>query len=177
MSGILSKIRKAASGDHGELTELSFASKRYWQYPDHYFAAWQSELTISGSYLEQNVVYVAEDKGIIVGYYALVLLEKDLLLPGQTLDRGYWLDHMFILPEYIGKGLGRKLFAHVCSLCIKEGITRFELLADPYAREFYEKMGCVYIKDVSSSIEGRTTPLLRMNLLSPEHSFFDCCPE
>ena len=177
MSRSFYRIRKAMDGDEGKLTELSFASKNYWQYPDHYYTVWQSELTITGSYLEQNAVYVVEDNGIIIGYYSLMLLEKDLVLSMQTLNRGYWLDHMFVLPEFIGKGLGRKLFSHLCSMCTAEGIAGFKLLADPSAREFYEKMGCVYIKDVPSSIEGRTTPLMRMNLLSPAYSFLDHCLE
>ena len=177
MSRYLYRIRKAMDGDEGKLTELSFASKNHWQYPDHYYTVWQSELTITGSYLEQNAVYLVEDNGLIIGFYSLILLEKDLVLSVQTLDRGYWLDHMFVLPEHIGKGLGRKLFSHLCSVCITGGIAGFKLLADPYARGFYEKMGCVYIKDVPSSIEGRTTPLLRMNLLSPQYSFLDRCPE
>ena len=128
-------------GDEVKLTELSFAFKRYWSYPDQYYTVWQSELTITGSYLEQNAVYLVEDKGTIIGFYSLMLLEKDQVLSVQTLDRGYWLDHMFVLPEYIGKGLGRKLFSHLCSICIAGGIASFKLLADPYAMGFLRKDG------------------------------------
>lgn len=166
MNSYLFRIRKAINGDQETLTELSFASKRYWQYPEHYYAVWQSELTITGSYLEQNSVYLIDNQAVTVGYYSMVLLEKSLVLQGQTLSRGYWLDHMFVLPEYIGTGLGRKLFAHLCTMCKTKKIRSVNLLADPYARGFYEKMGCVYVKDCPSTIEGRTTPLLRIDFFS-----------
>lgn len=166
MNNYLFRIRKAINGDQQRLTELSFASKRYWQYPEHYYTAWQSELTITRSYLEQNSVYIIENQALTAGYYSLVLLEKNLVVEGQALSRGYWLDHMFVLPEYIGTGLGRKLFAHLCTMCETKKIRSVNLLADPYARGFYEKMGCVYVKDYLSTIEGRTTPLLRIDFFS-----------
>lgn len=166
MNSYLFRIRKAIDGDQETLTELSFVSKRYWQYPEHYYTAWQSELTITRSYLEQNSVYLIGNQAVIVGYYSIVLLGKSLVLQGQTLSRGHWLDHMFVLPEYIGTGIGRKLFAHLCTMCKTKKIMSVNLLADPHAKGFYEKMGCVYVKECPSTIEGRTTPLLRIDFLS-----------
>lgn len=165
MNSYLFRIRKALDGDQETLTELSFVSKRYWQYPEHYYTAWQSELTITRSYLEQNSVYLIENQAVIVGYYSIVQLEKSLVLQGQTLSRGYWLDHMFVLPEHIGTGIGRKLFAHLCRMCKTKKIMGIKLLADPHAKGFYEKMGCVYVKECPSTIAGRTTPLLRIDFL------------
>lgn len=161
------RIRKAVMGDEVELTELSFASKRYWPYPDHYYSIWRPELTITGDYLERNAVYLVEDGDTIVGYYSLVLLENDQQLLGQTLGRGYWLDHMFVRPDAIGRGIGKELFFHLCEWCRSKEIGSIQMLADPYARGFYEKMGCVYIREVPSTIEGRTTPLLIMDLPLP----------
>jgi len=165
MSGNGKKIRRAVAGDEKRLTELSFASKRYWPYPEHYFRVWRSELTISRSYLQTNAVYLAEEDQTIIGYYALVVLEKDQQLLGQTLGRGHWLDHMFVRPDLIGRGIGTELFSHLCKKCRTEKITTIKMLADPYARGFYEKMGCEYGGEVVSTIAGRTTPLLVMNLL------------
>ena len=168
MSDYTFSIRRAIAGDEEELTRLSLASKRYWHYPEHYYAFWQSELTLSRGYVEQNSVYCAECKGRIIGYYALVSMKKELVIQKERLNRGYWLDHMFVLPEYIGKGFGRKLFSHFCSICRTNNIKSVSLLADPHARGFYEKMGCVYVKGYPSTIAGRTTPLLKVAILPPE---------
>jgi hypothetical protein len=43
----LYKIRRAQDGDDAYLAEISFASKKYWDYPSVYFAIWESELTIT----------------------------------------------------------------------------------------------------------------------------------
>ena len=52
------KIRRALSEEAAWLTELSFASKAYWQYPQSYFRRWQQELTITAEYIETHDVYV-----------------------------------------------------------------------------------------------------------------------
>lgn len=168
MRNELLPIRRARVDEEETLTKLSFASKRYWQYPEHHYIIWQSELTITPVYLEQNSVYVIEDHDRIIGYYSMSLLEEDFELLGETLNCGYWLDHMFILPDFIGRGIGTKLFAHGHEFCETRGIETFYLLADPYAKGFYEKMGCRYVRDVPSTIEGRTTPLLQFDLPSHE---------
>jgi maltose O-acetyltransferase len=82
MNSYLFRIRKAIDGDQETLTELSFVSKRYWQYPEHYYTVWQSELTITRSYLEQNIGYLIEAQAVTVGYYSIVLLEKKLGVTG-----------------------------------------------------------------------------------------------
>ena len=164
MSDDLFKIRMAIPGDEQELTALSFASKRYWHYPDHYYRIWQPELTVSREYLQNNSVYCIENRLKIAAYYSLVFLAEDVSVMGTTLGRGHWLDHMFILPRYIGKGFGRKLFSHLLTTCKTKNIGSVSLLADPYARGFYEKMGCVYIRECPSTITGRTTPLLKIDI-------------
>lgn len=155
-------IRKAKHGEAQRLTEISFASKRYWQYPDTYFLIWRPELTITEDYLDKSEVYLVEIDGFIFGYYSLVTLFDNVKILGQQLEKGLWLEHMFILPEYIGSGFGRILFSHLCTTGTEQAY--FHLLADPCARGFYEKMGCLYIREFPSTIEGRTTPLMRKDL-------------
>ncbi len=158
------KIRPSKIEDAGILTSLSFESKKYWGYPDHFFETWKKELFISPDYIRQNRVFVAKDKGRILGYYSLVHLENDIDASGILLLKGHWLEHMFILPDFIGKGIGKTLFHHLKIICREHGISRVSILSDPNAREFYEKMGCQYIKEIASTIPNRTTPLLILTL-------------
>ena len=153
-------IKRAVVEDADRLTELSFASKRYWRYPEHYFRVWKSELTITDRYIQENRVYTLSNGTTVVGYYGLVELKEHLEVVGITLWPGYWLDHMFVDPAHIGKGIGRMLFDHLVGFCTKEKIEAVHLLADPYAMEFYEKMGCTFVENVESTIQGRSVALM-----------------
>lgn len=153
-------IRRADPAEHELLTTISFRSKSCWAYPEHYFQVWKNELTITPEYIEQHEVFVCQLRESIVAYYSLVELTEDRLFSGVTLESGLWLDHMFVLPECIGKGMGRSLFLHCRKRLSEHGATCLNILADPNALGFYLKMGCQYRALYPSSIPGRTTPLL-----------------
>ncbi|SHO49783.1 GNAT family N-acetyltransferase [Desulfopila aestuarii] len=153
-------IRRANPAEHELLTIISFRSKSYWSYPDNYFQVWQKELTITADYIEQNEVFVCEMKQTAIAYYSLVQLAQDLLYSGARLEAGLWLDHMFVLPEFIGQGVGRLLFRHCKNRLSERGVISLNILADPNALGFYQKMGCEKHGLFPSSIPGRTTPRL-----------------
>ena len=156
-------IRSAKMEDSEILTRISFESKAYWNYPEEYFEIWKNELTISADYILNNGVFVYENGKSIIGYYSLVNLEQNLEFSGVVIKKGFWLDHMFIDPQCIGKGIGTKLFDHFKERCITQNIQQVGILADPNTRGFYEKMGCKYIREYPSAIKGRTTSLLEYN--------------
>jgi GNAT superfamily N-acetyltransferase len=153
-------IRRAEIADAELLTQVSFASKGYWGYPESYFKVWARELTVSSDYINENDVFVYEAGGLVVGFYSMIQLHDDLDISGITLGKGFWLDHMFVKPESIGLGIGTHLFNHLDQRCKKIGVTQLGVLADPNARGFYEKMGCTYVKEYPSTIKNRTTPYL-----------------
>jgi len=153
-------IRPAEKEDAQILTRISFESKGFWAYPKEYFDVWKPELTITSDYIEKNDVLVFESEGAIVGYYSIVELENDIEASGIKIDKGYWLEHMFIAPKYIGRGIGKIMFEHLRKRCEIKGIRQLGILSDPNARGFYEKMGCTYQRELPSTISGRTTPLL-----------------
>jgi GNAT superfamily N-acetyltransferase len=136
-------IRLATINDAETLTALSMQSKRHWKYPEAHYEHWRTELTVSPAYIEQNDVFVYERRGTIIGYYSLATLEKDTRVSGVSIEKGCWLDHLFVLPGYIGQGIGSTLFAHMARWCTAEGIAAVKILADPNSRGFYEKMGCL----------------------------------
>ena len=155
-------IRRALESDAAMLTALSFASKRHWGYPDAYFDRWAPELTIDEDYIRANDVLVYEDNQTIVGYYAIVELREDVMVSGVKRAKGFWLEHMFVAPRHIGRGIGRQLFAHLRQRCRVRGINVLGILSDPNARGFYARMGCRYVGEYPSTIEDRTTPFLRL---------------
>jgi GNAT superfamily N-acetyltransferase len=157
-------IRDATIQDAEILTKLSFRSKGYWGYPEEFFEAWSHELTISPDYIQNNDVFVFENEGEIVGYYSIVELKDDFDVSGFRIRKGFWLEHMFIDPRSIGKGIGTQMFDHLRKRCDERRIKELGILADPHSKGFYEKMGCEYRCECPSTIKNRTTPYLLLKL-------------
>jgi GNAT superfamily N-acetyltransferase len=166
VSEAIQMIRQAKIQEAEILTKISFRSKGYWGYPEEFFDIWSNELTISSDYIQNNDVFVFENDGEIIGYYAIVELKDDIEVSGIRISKGYWLEHMFIEPWGIGKGIGTKMFDHLRKRCGSLGINELGILADPNSRGFYEKMGCEYQSEYSSTIKDRTTPFLSLKILN-----------
>jgi GNAT superfamily N-acetyltransferase len=147
------------------LTGISFAAKGYWRYPQEYFRIWADELTIRPEYIGNNDVFVLEQDGVVVGYYAVVELKEDIRAARVTIGKGFWLEHMFIEPRSLRKGMGTWMFIHLRDLCRSRGISELGILADPHAGGFYEKMGCEYKGEYPSTISGRTTPFFLLKVI------------
>ncbi len=64
------------------------------------------------------------------GFYALV--ER-----GSKVE----LEHLWVLPEHIGTGIGRALFDHAVRKAAALGATILSIEADPNAEGFYRRMG------------------------------------
>lgn len=63
---------------------------------------------------------------------------------------GIYLEDLFVLPEYRGKGIGKALITHVAALAIDRGCGRFEwsvLDWNESAIAFYEKIGATVLPD------------------------------
>jgi maltose O-acetyltransferase len=157
-------IRKAFPEENEVLTEISFASKHFWNYPEDYFEVWKAELTITSEYIQKNILNIAEQDDKILGYYSLVKNDRDFWAGRVFVMKGYWLEHIFIRPEFIRKGIGTQLIRDVQKTCKELGIKRIYIFSDPNAKGFYEKIGADYIKESPSSIEGRTVSLFEMKI-------------
>jgi GNAT superfamily N-acetyltransferase len=157
-------IRKARPDEHGILTKISFASKQHWEYPDEYFVQWNDELTITEKYINDNDVFVYCKGGFPCAYYSLINIKQDFKAGEVLITSGYWLEHMFVSPVYINKGIGTILYNHLLDHCKQNKISAFKIFADPNAKEFYVKMGAVYEKEYPSSIFGRTVSLLSVTI-------------
>jgi GNAT superfamily N-acetyltransferase len=152
-------IRSATAQDAPVLTRLSHKSKNYWEYPQEYIDIWEDELTITPEYIDEHQVVVYTPNSRILAFYSLVELEEDICVADVELEKGFWLDHLFVDPDWIGRGIGRLLIGHLRSQCMAHSISKVRILADPHSRGFYDKIGCIYKGDQPSSIANRTTPL------------------
>lgn len=147
-------IQKANNSDAGVLSEITKRSKAYWGYSDEQLEAWSELLTITEAYLESNSVYklIADDKTI--GYYSFFYEDK------QTTK----LDNLFVLPEYIGTGIGRLLMEDFLKHAKSTAATRILLDADPYAESFYAKFGFIKTGQIATSVKDRFLPVMMLQI-------------
>jgi ribosomal protein S18 acetylase RimI-like enzyme len=70
------------------------------------------------------------------------------------------------LPDFIGKGIGKRLFAHAVEVSRQREYKILQLEADPNALGFYEKMGMEKIGERTSAVENvqRTLPVMELKL-------------
>jgi len=155
-------IRRARPDEHALLTKISFASKRYWKDPEEYFEVWKKELTITQAYIESNTVFAAETREGVVGYLSIVHVPKDFMAGQTFVQRGYWLEHLFVQPDYIRRGVGSRLMSFARVWCVQNGIDRLLIFSDPHSRGFYEHLGASYMGEMASSIPGRTVPMMEL---------------
>jgi GNAT superfamily N-acetyltransferase len=78
---------------------------------------------------------------------------------------------MFILPDFMGQGIGTMLVEHLRQSLKNQRITHFRIFVDPHARGFYEKMGAKFIRDSHSSIPGRKIPVYEMLASTHQKTF------
>ncbi|MGJ8527080.1 GNAT family N-acetyltransferase [Maritalea sp.] len=148
------KIRSALIDELPALSELCLRSKAYWKYDAAFIAACREELTLTPHQLDQDFIMVADDDGRLAGVVQLVL-------DGTTAE----LEKLFIDPDWIGKGVGRQLFIWAVETAKSEGATIINVVADPGAAPFYEKMGFKQFGAYpSGSVSGRELPHMRLRL-------------
>lgn len=149
-------FRSADFEEAAALTEIALAAKRHWGYPENWLEAWREDLTITPDFIKRSEVFAAIESDKPIGFYALVTSE------GIT-----ELDHLWVLPEWIGQGVGRRLLAHALDRAAALNITTVEIVSDPNAEAFYLKAGARKIGEVFSSIEGqpRRLPRLAIDIL------------
>lgn len=156
------QITPAEEPDAVILTDIAFSAKRHWPYPESYLNIWQEELTITQDYIAVNTVYKILYEETVVGFYSIVNNTKDFYSGEVFVQKGFWLEHIFIRPEYHQQGLGRLLMQHAKQLAEDKGISELFVFADPFAKGFYEKIGAAYLYDSKSSIPGRMIPVYRL---------------
>ena len=124
------EVRRAGPEEAGALGRVAFAAKGHWGYPGRWMELWRPCLEVSPGFVRDNEVYVAVSAGEPVGLYALVG-------GGRALD----LEHLWVLPAWIGTGLGRRLFGHAMSRAQELGAKTVTIESDPNAEGFYRRMG------------------------------------
>ena len=148
-------IHRALAEDAAALSQIAFAAKAHWGYPERWLEIWKPQLTFSSEYFEQNESWMAEEDGVPMGFYTL-----------QDKAGNAWIENLWVSPEFIGRGIGKQLFLYAAELSRQRDYKTLQLEADPNAVGFYKKMGMVQTRERHSEVESqpRILPVMEMNL-------------
>lgn len=154
------EIRPADPAQAPVLSELALRSKAVWGYDQSFMEQCRRELTVSRDYVQQHLVYVAQE-GLdphLLGFYTL-RREGPLAL----------LDYLYVDPFSLRQGIGRRLWQHAVATARAEGACRLIIDADPHAEAFYTLMGARRMGFTpSGSIPGRMLPQMALELSGGE---------
>jgi GNAT superfamily N-acetyltransferase len=146
------EIVRAQPHDAATLKFIAVAAKSYWGYPEHLIAAWAASPIISPMDIAHSPVYVAYNVQQAIGWYRLLTDRSPAIL-----------EDLWVIPSWIGRGIGRALFEHAIAQCHAHGVTQMELDADPNAVGFYLRMGGRVIGESISEWQ-RPIPQIRFDL-------------
>lgn len=148
------KLEKANSNDDEVLTAITKKSKAYWGYSEEQIKIWSELLTITPTYIETKSVYKLVVDTKTVEYYSFFYEDEHTIK----------LDNLFILPDYIGKGLGRILLDDFLILVKRTNVNKIILDSEPNAEMFYAKLGFIKVGEIETSIKNRYLPIMELNI-------------
>lgn len=138
-------IRRGLECEAPLLTEIANQAKAHWPYTEAQLEAWREDLTVTGSYVAQSFTYVAEVDGSIAGFHSL--------FPTDSVS-AWALEHLWVAPDFMRRGVGRALLRHAAALAADHGVTHLTIDAEPYAESFYIACGAQRVGTVAAPLDG-----------------------
>ena len=114
-----------------DINELIARSKAHWSWPDGYLDVALTLLRIDLAYLRGNHCFEALDaRNKLIAFFSVVASDARVVL-----------DNLWVTPESIGNGIGRRACEYVFRVAREKGWTELWVLPDPPAAGFYVKVG------------------------------------
>jgi GNAT superfamily N-acetyltransferase len=136
-------IRRAVEHEASALSAIAMAAKAYWPYTPSQLKAWRDDLTVSAELIASSPTYIAELEGEIGGFYSLV-----------NESETWSLEHLWVAPSHMRRGLGRALLSHAMDVAARNGAASIAIDADPYAEAFYIACGARRVGVIAAPVEG-----------------------
>ncbi|RQO54378.1 N-acetyltransferase [Variovorax sp. KBW07] len=157
-------LRAARAEEAALLSDIALASKAHWPYPAAQLARWRNDLKVEPAQLDERYARVAEVSGEVSGEVAGFVV---IVPPQRQADTNaeWLLDHLWVVPGHMGRGIGRALLMAARQLAAAQGASSLHIDADPYAEAFYQAFGAQRIGAIAAPIEGqpeRQRPQLRL---------------
>jgi GNAT superfamily N-acetyltransferase len=146
-------IRPAQPQEGKRLREIALAAKAHWGYDEDWVSGWAAQGDFTPEALAGKPVLVAEFGGHALGFASLIPQGEVCVL-----------DDLWIDPDWIGRGIGTRLFEACAERARDLGATRMEWEAEPNAVGFYEKLGGRYLRDSPPTELNRVIPVMGLEL-------------
>ncbi len=147
-------VRPARPDEAEALSALALRAKAHWPYDEAMMTVFRRTIRITADDIAGHLVLVHETGGAVDGVGVLVAHCPDAEL-----------EHLWVDPPAIGRGVGSRLFAAFAEEARRLGARRIALNSDPYAEAFYRRLGAVRIGDHPvTEIPGRVLPRLAFSL-------------
>lgn len=134
------------------LSEIAILAKGHWGYAQELLDLWRKDLRIEASYIERHSVTSLWQGAQIIGFFAIVKGQANML------------DHLWILPPYIGKGYGKQALDEIKTISRELLVSDLTIISDPNAEGFYLHHGAVRIGEHPSKPQNRMLPKLRLQI-------------
>ena len=139
-------FRPSQPDEAAVLSDIAIESKGHWGYSREQLEVWRKDLRILPSYIKANTIETIWQDELKVGFFAIKLNPKPIL------------DHLWLLPKAIGRGIGKLAFQRAVAIAEKTGVKAFTIISDPAAEGFYFHMGAQRIGEVPSIPQNRMLP-------------------
>lgn len=137
-------FRRAMPADANELSLIAHRAKAYWGYCAQQMTLWRAELTFDAASITRHPVFVAIVDSRIAGFYQVQLGQ-----PASTLD------HLWVDPAFMRKGIGKALLYHASKLVTDAGAACLLIDSDPNAEPFYRLCGAFKTAELAAPIAGQ----------------------
>jgi GNAT superfamily N-acetyltransferase len=137
------KIVRALPEDAAALSSIARSAKGHWGYPEGWLRQWEDVLTLTSASIAANPTYALVSEEGILGFFALKLRGAEAQL-----------DHLWVRPCAIGRGLGRRLFEFAEDVAGAAGAKALRVESDPHAEKFYIRMGATRCGVVPAAMDG-----------------------
>lgn len=141
------RVRAARQDEAERLSEIARKAKAHWGYSAEQLESWRGAfLTVTPDYIAAHSVWAAADS-------------SDCPVAFAALERSAEcdvLEHLWVLPDTMNLGIGRRLFQRVAFES-----PDFTFTSDPHADDFYYRMGARKIGEKTSAYQGRALTKFR----------------
>jgi N-acetylglutamate synthase-like GNAT family acetyltransferase len=147
-------IRLAKPSERKGLEALQRRSSMHQPMYQAQLAAHPDAIELPAGQITAGLVRVAEQDGVVVGF--AVLLDRS----GRSCE----LDGLFVEPDRMRSGVGRRLVEDATRVARERGATSIDVVANPQAVAFYEAVGFSRVGEAQT----RFGPAPRMSLPASE---------
>jgi GNAT superfamily N-acetyltransferase len=146
------RLRPAELHEADDITALARRSKAYWGYDQEFLDRIRELLIVEPQQVLDGQVIVADRDGVLLGFYKL----------GGEPPEGELAD-LFVEPDVIGTGVGRKLWEHALRTAKERGFHSLDFESDPHAEQFYLHMGAERTGELEVA-PGRLLPIMTISI-------------